>query len=357
MKSRTPLCPLPLTLFALLGLAAGAPAADACTTFQFHEGSAIVGKSYDWSQGQALVLVNKKDVQKRSLAAKPGDRPIEWVSRHASLTFNQYGREFPNGGMNTAGLVVEIMWLRESSYPPVDERPTLNELQWIQYQLDRFSTVAEVVDHAPKTRVSSVYAPVHYLACDKGGACAAIEYVDGKLTVTSGPRLIAKALTNSTYADSKRYLEGFDGFGGAIKRVPDDLGSRTRFARAAQACRGQAAGWKEAFDILDSVRQGDYTKWQIVYDPAALKVRFRTTAQKALKVVDLGRFDAGCAAPVLMLDIDHADPGDATSRFVPYTLSANRSLLKTGLASLRGLPPGAAELLALFPSGLRCSAP
>jgi penicillin V acylase-like amidase (Ntn superfamily) len=30
------------------------------------------------------------------------------------VTFNQYGRNFPSGGMNEAGLVIELMWLEGS---------------------------------------------------------------------------------------------------------------------------------------------------------------------------------------------------------------------------------------------------
>ena len=35
--------------------------------------------------------------------------PASWVSKYGSVTFNQYGRELPTGGMNEAGLVVETI--------------------------------------------------------------------------------------------------------------------------------------------------------------------------------------------------------------------------------------------------------
>ena len=131
MPRRLALC-LPSVL--LLSLAQVRPA-DACTTFMLSRGGEhVVGKSYDWFMGQGLVIVNKRGVAKQSLPAKPGDRAAQWVSRHASVTFNQYGREFPAGGMNDAGLVVEVMWLDSSEYERADRRPSLNELQWIQYQ-------------------------------------------------------------------------------------------------------------------------------------------------------------------------------------------------------------------------------
>lgn len=49
----------------------------------------------------------------------------------------QYGRNFPTGGMNEAGLVIELMWLDGSRYPVPDARPAVDNLQWIQYNLVR----------------------------------------------------------------------------------------------------------------------------------------------------------------------------------------------------------------------------
>jgi penicillin V acylase-like amidase (Ntn superfamily) len=112
-----------------------------CTTFALgDDGARVVGKCYDWHMGQGLVVINKRGMAKRSMTLDPADRPATWRSRHASVTFNQYGVEMPNGGMNDAGLVVEVMWLDSSVLPPRDERPAVTELQWIQLQLDSYAT-------------------------------------------------------------------------------------------------------------------------------------------------------------------------------------------------------------------------
>src|SRR5215468_3296311 len=82
-----------LSTVVLVGGAALARPAAACTTFLLERGGQrVMGKSYDWHMGQGLVIVNKRGVAKQSLPAKPGDRPARWISRHASVTFNQYGR-------------------------------------------------------------------------------------------------------------------------------------------------------------------------------------------------------------------------------------------------------------------------
>src|SRR3712207_5256230 len=84
---------------------------SACTTFCLRAGDGVVfGKNYDFSIGYGMVVTNKRGVAKTALL-ETDDRPARWVSRYGSITFNQFGRESPSGGMNEAGLVVELMWL------------------------------------------------------------------------------------------------------------------------------------------------------------------------------------------------------------------------------------------------------
>jgi choloylglycine hydrolase len=326
----------------------------ACTTFLMSgDGGRVVGKSYDWDMGQGLVLVNKRGVAKQALPMMPDDKPARWVSKHASVTFNQYGRELPNGGMNEAGLVVEVMWLDSSKYPAPDGRPTVNELQWVQYQLDNFASVAEMVKAAEDVRVSLVHGKVHYLACDKTGACAAFENVDGRMRVTSGKALPVPVLTNHTYAESMKYLAGH----GA--RPPAGRGSLERFARAAALVQPEVRGdlVKAAFGVLDSVSQGPDSQWNIVYDPVNLKVYFRTYANKKIKSFDFAAFDRSCASAVRLLDIDTDAAGDVTAKFGAYSDEANRKLVEKSLKPIaRRLPPGAMEALVKYPSALSCTA-
>ena len=130
---------------AVAGWAALISSAGACTTFCFERnGSVVFGKNYDFGIGYGMLVVNKRGVAKAS-RIEPPDRPAHWTSRYGSVTFNQFGREFPSGGMNESGLVVELMWLDASQYPPPDSRPAVGVLEWIQYQLDQFATAAEVV--------------------------------------------------------------------------------------------------------------------------------------------------------------------------------------------------------------------
>ena len=335
-----------------------APPATACTTFLLKEGTQIVvGKSYDYAVGQAMLVFNKRGVAKHAQGAEPGATPARWTSKYASLTFNQFGREMPNGGMNEAGLVVELMWLASTVMPPSDARPTMNELQFIQWMLDRFGSVAEMVAHVQEVRVHRAYARVHYLACDAAGACAALEHVGGKLVVTSGKALTVKVLTNDTYAESVEFLDAQLGLGGKAQ-LPAGSDSLPRFVRAAAHTeRGVASPIPAAaFAVLDAVRMPDYTKWNIVYVPNEQRVYWRTAAQPAVKSVDLKTFATACGTPVRILDIDTPAEGNATARFTDYTTAANEALLRVTYADiLSKLQPGAIERVARYPESLPCA--
>ena len=119
------------------------PLLDACTTFCLKDGTQLVfGRNYDWGIGYGYVMVNKRNLIKKAYNIfEPDSIPVEWISKFGSITFNQYGKEHPMGGMNENGLVVEVMWLSGSRFPDSDSRPALGELPWVQYQLDNFSTV------------------------------------------------------------------------------------------------------------------------------------------------------------------------------------------------------------------------
>jgi len=69
------------------------------------KGRVLFGRNYDWNFGDGLIFVNKRGVAKTSSGSE-SPNPAKWISRYGSVTFNQYGRENPTGGMNEAGLVV-----------------------------------------------------------------------------------------------------------------------------------------------------------------------------------------------------------------------------------------------------------
>ena len=345
--------------FAATVLAIVSPAFP-CTIFLMeHEGGHYFGKSYDWHTSCGLVIVNKRGIDKRALVLGGDDTPAEWTSVHASVTFNQYGCEFPNGGVNDAGLGVEVAWLDRTEYPAKDARPMVNELQWIQYALDSFGSVADIVAAAPGLRVSPAYGNVHYMACDRSGACAAFEHLHGALVVTQDNELVVKTLTNDTYAASASYLTRYEGFGG-WEPIPTGSGSLDRFVRASSLALAEPSGAapQPEFAILDSVSQDASSVWNIIYDLDHRRAYFRTYAVPSIKRVDLSAFDPDCTSETMILDIDFEATGDVSSSFEPYTNAANKELVDKSFAPIIGkVPPGTPELAAPYPADQRCALP
>ncbi|HEX8719947.1 MAG TPA: linear amide C-N hydrolase [Pyrinomonadaceae bacterium] len=354
------LLPTFFALACLLGRPAAAP--RACSTFALRHGARVVyGNNYDWSNGNGLVLVNKRGVSKSALPAPGEPDAPRWVSKYGSVTFNQYGRELPASGMNEAGLVVMLMWLDETTYPAADGRGAVNPLEWIQYQLDNFGGVGEVLRAAPSLRVSSSIAKVHYLVGDREGAAAAVEFLGGRLVVHAGPRLPVAALTNDTYARSLLSLKKYAGFGGALP-LPSGTGSLERFARAAAFAKdyrpaGDAGMVEDAFGLLAGIAQGDYTKWGIVYDPRAPGVYFRTLKSPEVKRLDARSLDFRCATPAKLLDVNQPAGGDVLGRLGDYDPARNESLVRASFgaaAMLKGVPESYLSLVARHPQAQAC---
>lgn len=328
----------------------------ACTGFLTGEADRFVmGKSYDWDIEHGLVVFNPAGLEKFALNMDLEATPVKWTSKYASISFDQYGCEMPNGGMNSAGLAMELMILGQTQFPPPDDRPVLNELQFIQYSLDSFATVAQMVEGAKAIRISKVHAPVHYLACDAWGECAAFEWLEGELVLSTGETLPFPTLANSTYASSLEYLGQFTGFGGD-QPIPESTSSLARFARASAMALSEADGPvpEAAFSILDSVSQGAFSKWNIVYDLEERTIHFRTLSSPAVKTVSLDDFQHHCSAGRFILDLGHPAGGDASGAFVPYTLEANKELIDKTLSTIPGLSPVILDILAGYPDSLKC---
>lgn len=336
---------------ALLALSLSVPA-SACTTFCLRDGGRIVfGKNYDWGVGDGLLVVNKRGVARKAhLEGSTGDdpRPASWISKFGSVTFNQYGRDFPSGGINEKGLTIELMWLAGSRYPVADARSGVDVLQWIQYHLDNHATVAEVLKSDKTLRIVGPV-PLHYLVADRQGQVAAVEFLDGRMVAHTGQKLPVAALANSTYAES---------LNAGRTEGPSSL---ARFGRAAQRVRGfQAKGTDAvayAFETLDQVAQPGYTQWSIVYEVDRGRVHFRTRDRRKVRSLDLKDVDFSCSTLVRVLDLDADAEGDVARLLVPYTREINRELVRAAFRKTEFLaktPEPELERVVRYPESAVC---
>jgi choloylglycine hydrolase len=299
----------------------------ACTTFFINKnGQMVFGRNYDWITDAGMVCTNLRGLSKTSLKTENGET-ISWVSKYGSLTFNQYGKEFPTGGMNEKGLVVELMWLDETKYPGNDDRPAVGVLQWIQYQLDNCSTIEEVIATDKKIRISPTgTTPLHYLIADANGNASAIEFLDGKMVVHKGDDLSLPVLTNSTYDESVRSFRSSASNGdNSLERFTDACKMVQQF----NAGNSTKPAIDYGFDILSAVSQGNYTKWSIVYDLTNKSIHFKTNRFKNIKTISFSSFDLGCSAAAKAWDMNQAASGRIETLFENFTSDINKRIVET----------------------------
>lgn len=304
----------------------------ACTTFLLSKnGQHVFGRNYDWVSGNGMMVINKRGIKKTSFQTGSG-QPVSWVSSCGSITFNQWGKDFPTGGMNEKGLVVELMWLEDTDYPSADKRPALNVLQWIQYQLDNCATIDDVIATDAKIRISNEgFAPLHYLIADASGRAATIEFLKGTTIVTKGKELTYPVLTNSIYSNSlhqtgaevqKQSAEPLQFRDNSIQRFATACSMVQQFQQITEPPVAYA------FKILNRVAQGSFTKWRIVYDITARQIHYATGGNGQPRGLSFSDFDFSCNGITLASNLNDGTLEDNKNSFRPLTFDENKRTIE-----------------------------
>ncbi|MFW5877855.1 MAG: linear amide C-N hydrolase [bacterium] len=344
-----------------------------CTTFVLKQKNRIVfGRNLDWITGSGLIMTNPGNVKKTALV-NPAEQAIEWIAKYGSITFNQIGRDFPYGGINEAGLVVEHMTLEETQYPVKDGRYAISANQWIQFQLDNYSTIAEVISSDTLLRIVDATSKYHFLICDRLGNVATIEFLDGKMVSHIQKSLPIPVLANSTYDNS---LECYKTDGNT-----DSNRSLYNFSTAAHKIQEKKKSSNnsvvnDAFEILKSVSQGVGTKWSIVYDITNMKIYFKIfetpaiagdqkifmkqPGQAEMKFVDFKNFDYNCSSNVKVLNLNENSSGAVDKQFIDYSTEINKEYITKAFTFFEGwgfnlnIGPEQIDYLAKYPESFVC---
>lgn len=316
--------------------------ADACTriVYQGPDNTIITGRTMDWKENPESNLWIFPRGMERS--GEVGSDPMRWISRYGSVITSAYDI-CSTDGMNEAGLVANLLWLAESSYPQWDgTKPGLSIAAWVQYMLDNFASVDEAVsfmENAPFDVVSDMMpdgtrmATLHLSISDATGDNAIFEYIDGKLNIHHNRSY--QVMTNSPVFEKQLALDDYWQTIGGLTFLPGTNRAADRFVRASfyinalpktDDIRNAIAG---VFSVIrnTSVPLGistpnepniSSTRWRTVADQKNKVYFYESTLYPNVFWVNFKNVDFSEGAPVKKLDLltGKTFAGDVASQFV-----------------------------------------
>lgn len=300
-----------------------------CSAFVTNKGNVFLAKNFDWDLGDGIIVFNPGNKIKRSIYSK--ESSYTWTSRYSSITFNHLGVNQPLGGMNETGFTVEELSTWPVEYP--DGNNAVSEFEWIQYQLDNFSTVNECVANIEETAISKFCFNLHFIIADSTGNSAAVEFVNGKANVYKGNSFPVPALTNNNYPELLRYLSLIPA---SHYKELDISGSQDRFLKIMLLLKeeynsGEIVRYSDAMNLLDSVSVRD-TKWSIVYDIRKRKIYYKTGAYNRLKSLSFSKLKK--ISEYKYIDINSA----GGNNFEKFGKSKNEEYLNKLIKNIEKLP-------------------
>lgn len=315
--------------------------AEACTRGVFigENDTVITLRSMDWMNDIGSNLWVMPRGMDRDGAAGPDS--IRWTSKYGSVIATAFDAATADG-MNERGLVANLLYLSESTYPetpPQADSKPMSIGVWAQYVLDNFATVDEAVAAMKRedVYVVPVESPdghpgtVHLSVSDPSGDSAVFEYVDGKLTIHHGREY--KVMTNSPVYDQQLALDAYWKQIGGLTMLPGTNRAADRFVRtsfyldALPKDVDDKTAVAAAFSVIRnaSVPLGittpgkpniSSTRWRSVSDQKNLRYFFESTRSPNVFWLDLDGLDFSEGAPVqrLMLTDGSIYAGNAADR-------------------------------------------
>ena len=211
----------------------------ACTrvVYQGNKDMVITGRTMDWKEDtRSNIWIFPRGME---LNGEVGKDPMRWKSKYGSVVTSAYDI-CSTDGMNEKGLVANLLWLAESSYPQWNgEKPALSIAAWVQYMLDNFATVSEAVSEIEKNTFDVVsdmmpdgtrMATLHLSISDATGDNAIFEYIDGKLNIHHNRSY--QVMTNSPVFDQQLALDDYWKTIGGTTFLPGTNRAADRFVRA-----------------------------------------------------------------------------------------------------------------------------
>lgn len=317
----------------------------------------VTGFTFDSTIENGLIYVNPKGLQKKALWFQ--DNPsIEWNSRYGSVTFNQWGQDFPYAGMNEKGLCI----IRISEDSPDDSLPqnSILGLQWIQYHLDQYGSVQELLDQPLTIPSFAHFGPMHYLVSDPSNQTIVIEFRKGEPVVFNSmePSTFWPVLTEIPYQN------GIDTLSSPPEIAKEATTPLDRFVKMAALISDwnqneEGSLYLRAFDMLLNAATGE-TKWNILFHLNERSIYFRTFSHDRIKIISFSNLDFSCEKPIRYWSVDLQEPGDISNLFRNKAIKPDASWESIHLLSINtqlGNPFSLSEMQTItqFPYSFTCN--
>lgn len=263
-----------------------------CSAIVLKNGDQIIlAKNFDWTFGDGVLIKNLRGTSKIAYYTTAGE-PAQWTSKYGSITFNQNGKEMPYGGMNEKGLVIEMLWLELTRFNLNENKNYVNELEWIQYQLDNFENIHQVMEHLTDLKIYPIKGKIHYILTDNTGESVIIEYLNGQPTAYKKEANVCQTITNNSVLQSEPYKSQVKG----IRK--NNTAPTYRYYQLEKEISNIQDGMEMnatyAFNVLKKVTipKGSFkTMWSIVYNVNERCISFFTDAYTEIKSINLSELD------------------------------------------------------------------
>ncbi|MBC6559030.1 linear amide C-N hydrolase [Citrobacter braakii] len=318
-----------------------APVVEACTRVVYTgtDDNVITARSMDWKVDVGTNLwVFPRGMHR---TGETGPNSLKWTSRYGSVIASGYDISTTDG-MNEAGMVANMLWLVESSYPThAPGKPGLTIAAWAQYVLDNFATVQEAVDALHKEPFSIVtdkvpgegrLATLHLSLSDATGDSAIIEYIDGKQVIHHSRSY--QVMTNSPIFEKQLAMEEYwQQIGGSVM-LPGTNRAADRFARASfyvnaiPKTENAVEVIASTFSVIRnvSVPYGISTPGE----PNISSTRWRTVADQKR---GLYFFESALAPNIFWTDLKKLDFSEKTGKVMKLDLGPNQTKIYSGMAN------------------------
>lgn len=317
------------------------PVAEACTRLVYHGANdqVITARSMDWKVDVGTNLWVFPRGMKRSGEAGPNS--IQWQSKYGSVIASGYDVSTTDG-MNEAGLVTNVLWLVESSYPKYDgNTPGLSVAAWAQYVLDNFATVQEAVDALAKEPFTIVtdnvpgeerLATLHLSLSDASGDSAIIEYIDGKQVIHHSRDY--QVMTNSPIFEKQLAMDEYWKQIGGTVMLPGTNRASDRFARASfyvNAIPRSESPVEAIASVFGVIRNASVPFGITTPDqPNISSTRWRTLADQKRK---LYFFESALTPNIFWVDLTKLDLTERTGKVLKLDLGPDQTNIYSGMAN------------------------